>query len=48
MPASLGARNNPGTYTLEDNEVAMDIQVAGGLASGAAIAVYFAPFMPAR
>src|SRR6185437_15413906 len=44
VPASLGARNNPGTYTLEDNEVAMDIQIAGGLASGAVIAVYFAPF----
>lgn len=39
-----GAQNNPGTFTLEDNEVAMDIQIAGGLASGAAIAVYFAPF----
>jgi len=39
-----GARNNPGTCRLGDNEVAMDIQIAGGLASGAAIAVYFAPF----
>jgi kumamolisin len=39
-----GAQNNPGTYPLADNEVAMDIQIAGGLASGAAIAVYFAPF----
>jgi kumamolisin len=39
-----GGQNNPGTFTLEDNEVAMDIQIAGGLASGATIAVYFAPF----
>ena len=39
-----GAVNNPGTFVLEDNEVAMDIQIAGGLASGATIAVYFAPF----
>jgi kumamolisin len=39
-----GAHNNPGTFILEDNEVAMDIQIAGGLAGGAKVAVYFAPF----
>ena len=33
-----------GTPRPPDNEVAMDIQIAGGLAYGARIAVYFAPY----
>ena len=36
-----GARNAPGSDA--DGEVALDIQVSGGLAPGAEIAVYFAP-----
>jgi kumamolisin len=39
-----GAGNNPGHSAAADNEVAMDIQIAGGLAYGARIAVYFAPY----
>lgn len=37
-----GARNDP-TGEGADGEVALDIQVAGGVAPGAGIAVYFAP-----
>jgi kumamolisin len=36
-----GATNQPGNSA--DGEVALDIQVAGGIAPGATIAVYFAP-----
>jgi kumamolisin len=39
-----GVENNPGPSALADNEVAMDIQIAGGLAYEAVIAVYFAPY----
>ena len=39
-----GAGNNPGQSARADNEVAMDIQIAGGLAHEARIAVYFAPY----
>ena len=35
--------NDPGADTDADGEVALDIQVAGGGAPGAALAVYFAP-----
>ncbi|MGH7076694.1 MAG: S53 family peptidase [Acetobacteraceae bacterium] len=38
-----GATNSPTTNPDADGEVALDIQVAGGNAPGAAIAVYFAP-----
>ncbi|THD80905.1 MAG: peptidase S53 [Phenylobacterium sp.] len=38
-----GGKNQPGVNTNADGEVALDIQVAGGAAPGAAIAVYFAP-----
>ena len=38
-----GAENNPGHDHKADEEVALDIQVAGGNAPGAEIAVYFAP-----
>jgi kumamolisin len=38
-----GGLNNPGADTGADGEVALDIQVAGGVAPGAKIAVYFAP-----
>jgi kumamolisin len=37
------APNDPGIDTDADGEVALDIQVAGGCAPGAAIVVYFAP-----
>ncbi|WP_019832353.1 S53 family peptidase [Sphingomonas sp. PR090111-T3T-6A] len=37
-----GGRNAPGTSDA-DGEVALDIQVAGGIAPGARLAVYFAP-----
>jgi kumamolisin len=37
-----GADNSPGTSDA-DGEVALDIQVAGGVAPGARLAVYFAP-----
>jgi len=43
----LGATNSPGTSALpkrDDNEVLLDIDVAGSVASGATIAMYFAPF----
>ncbi len=36
-------QNTPGVDTQADGEVALDIQVAGGVAPGATIAVYFAP-----
>jgi kumamolisin len=36
-----GGHNSPGA--LEDGEVALDIQVAGGVAPGASVVVYFAP-----
>jgi kumamolisin len=36
-----GQENNPGTD--DDGEVALDIQIAGGAAPGAKLAVYFAP-----
>ncbi len=39
-----GATNNPGVDTNADGEVALDIQIAGAIASGAKIVVYFAPF----
>jgi kumamolisin len=38
-----GGKNNPTTANSADGEVALDIEVAGGLAPGARIAVYFAP-----
>jgi kumamolisin len=38
-----GARNNPGNNDADDQEVALDIQVAGGCAPRAKIVVYFAP-----
>ncbi len=38
-----GGLNQPGKDPDSDGEVALDIQVAGGAAPGAAIAVYFAP-----
>src|SRR5262247_3011668 len=38
-----GGTNQPGRDPDSDGEVALDIQVAGGAAPGAAIAVYFAP-----
>jgi len=38
-----GAANTPGDPQGADGEVALDIQVAGGMAPGARIAVYFAP-----
>lgn len=38
-----GGTNNPGEDSGADGEVALDIQVAGGAAPGAKIAVYFAP-----
>ena len=37
-----GASNDPGDNSGANGEVALDIQVAGGVAPGAAIAVYFA------
>ncbi len=42
VPAS-GGSNNPGKDSGTDGEVALDIQVAGGVGPGAKIAVYFAP-----
>jgi kumamolisin len=38
-----GGLNQPGVDPNSDGEVALDIQVAGGAAPGAAIALYFAP-----
>jgi kumamolisin len=38
-----GAQNNPGVDTGADEEVVLDIEVAGAVAPGATIAVYFAP-----
>lgn len=38
-----GASNNPGDASGANGEVALDIQVAGGVAPGAKLAVYFAP-----
>ena len=38
-----GATNSPGDTSGADGEVMLDIEVVGGLASGAAIVVYFAP-----
>ncbi len=38
-----GGQNTPAPDDGADGEVALDIQVAGGVAPGAAIAVYFAP-----
>jgi kumamolisin len=38
-----GATNNPGDTSGADGEVMLDIEVAGGLAPGAGIVVYFAP-----
>ncbi|QXQ05643.1 S53 family peptidase [Sphingosinicellaceae bacterium] len=38
-----GGANTPGDPSGADGEVALDIQVAGGVAPGATIAVYFAP-----
>ena len=38
-----GAANNPGQSNAADDEVALDLQVAGGVAPGATLAVYFAP-----
>jgi kumamolisin len=43
----LGATNSPGTAASPngaDNEVLLDIDVSGSVASGATIAMYFAPF----
>jgi kumamolisin len=42
VPVS-GGSNTPGQDQGADGEVALDIQVAGGMAPGAKIAVYFAP-----
>ncbi len=42
VPVSGGV-NQPGEDTDADGEVALDIQVAGGTAPGAKLAVYFAP-----
>jgi kumamolisin len=39
-----GATNSPGVDSNEDTEVALDIDVAGSVAPGASIAVYFAPW----
>lgn len=39
-----GVRNNPGADPDSDGEVALDIEVAGSVAPGAKIVVYFAPF----
>jgi len=36
-----GGLNNPGVDPNADGEVALDIQVAGGVAPGATLAVYF-------
>jgi len=38
-----GGKNSPSTADSADGEVMLDIEVAGGVAHGAAIAVYFAP-----
>jgi len=38
-----GAANSPGQSAAADAEVALDLQVAGGVAPGARLAVYFAP-----
>lgn len=38
-----GGSNDPGTADGPDGEVMLDIEVAGSIASGATIAVYFAP-----
>lgn len=38
-----GGTNDPGDTSGADGEVALDIQVAGGVAPGATLAVYFAP-----
>ena len=38
-----GGVNSPGTDPNADGEVALDVQVAGGAAPGAKLAVYFAP-----
>jgi kumamolisin len=44
VPISVsGGQNRPGIDPNADGEVALDIQVAGGAAPGAKIAVYFAP-----
>lgn len=44
VPVSVsGGLNQPGPDPKADSEVALDIQVAGGAAPGARIAVYFAP-----
>lgn len=39
-----GVTNNPGADPDADGEVALDIEVAGAIAPGAKIVVYFAPF----
>lgn len=38
-----GATNAPGHSNAADEEVALDLQVAGGVAPGARLAIYFAP-----
>ncbi len=38
-----GGKNAPGTADGADGEVMLDIEVAGGIASGASLVVYFAP-----
>jgi len=44
VPVSVsGGLNQPGVDSGADGEVALDIQVAGGAAPGATLAVYFAP-----
>jgi kumamolisin len=44
LPISVsGGQNLPGVDPNADGEVALDVQVAGGAAPGARIAVYFAP-----
>lgn len=42
-----GTQNDPGTNPGEDGEVMLDIEVAGAVAPGAKIAVYFAQFTEA-
>jgi kumamolisin len=39
-----GVSNSPGADSDADGEVALDIEMAGGIAPGARIVVYFAPF----
>ena len=42
-----GATNQPGINDLYDTEVSLDVEIAGGAAPGASLAVYFAPLSEA-